>query len=222
MESDNLILNESFDDLGSWSAYMNTPNEYKPSNSFVRAIEVIREGDIVRLVTGQAPLKVLRVYGSVIEAQYVTRRNIISRNYNDFVLYSKNEVTETKVEKKEDTMKDKLFEVVVEGAASRYGVGVAVNSKGQYVLEMKDSNTYEAFDVANVKKVMPFTYDVMFSGKSTVYSYLGTDGSVGVGDILLLEGDSSMNVAKVVAINTASENATKRFNGRKIVTEALL
>jgi hypothetical protein len=189
MESDNLILNESFDDLGSWSTFV---GEYKPVNSFVKATQAIKKGDVVRLVTGQAPLKVLRVYGDTIEAQYINRRNIISRNYNDFVLYSENEVTETKVEKKENTMKDKLFEVVIEGAASRYGVGVAVNSKGQYVLEMKDSNTYEAFDVANIKKVMPFTYDVMFSGNSTVYSYLGTDGSVAVDDILLLEGDSSM------------------------------
>jgi hypothetical protein len=205
-----------------------TWDSYRPSESLIKARELYERrtshrfkiGDTVRLKTGKSPLKVLSINSDgTIDAVYISCRKEITRDINDFT----KDFVETveKIEERKDEMKDKLFEVLVDGSASRYGVGVAVNSKGQYVLEMKDSNTYEAFDVTSVKKVMPFTYDVMFSGKSQVYSYLGTEGEVAVDDILLAEGESSFNVAKVVAINTASENATKRFKGRKLATVAL-
>ena len=79
---------------------------------------------------------------------------------------------------------------------------------------MQDTGSYEAFTPDAIKRVMAFTFDVMFNGQSKVYSYLGTEGEVAAGDLLLTD---DMSIARVMAVGTESETATKRFKGTKLV-----
>lgn len=115
-----------------------------------------------------------------------------------------------------ETKMEKLYEVK---GKNRYGVFMAENSRGEAILEMKDTGQYEAFAYSDISKVMPYTFDVMFNGKGTTYSYKGTAGSVEVGDILILE--PNFTIVTVVGVDTKSENATKMFTGRKLVTTPL-
>ena len=199
-------------------------------NSFVTAImgyerpkyKPINTGDIVRLKTGQAPMRVLhrqsRNHSSLgtisvyLKCEYLSSRKIIDwRSEEDFVAYTDSEKIETE---KEITVTHKLYKTV---DGKRYGEYRAKDGD-KVLLLMSDSGSYEAFAPEAIKRVMPYTYDVMFSGTGKTYSYVGTEGEVVVGDLLL--GDS-MTVARVVAVGTESESATKRFVGVKLVTAPL-
>jgi hypothetical protein len=127
----------------------------------------------------------------------------------------KRQLIENTKQTKELTM-EKLYEV---NGKNRYGVFMTENSRGQAILEMKDTGQYEAFAYADISKVMPYTFDVMFQGKGQVYSYKGVAGSVEVGDILILE--PNFTIVTVVGVDTKSESATKAFTGRKLVTTPL-
>jgi hypothetical protein len=118
-------------------------------------------------------------------------------------------------EKKKD-MDNTLYAVKETG---KMGFKVAVNRKGEYVLEMKDTGDYVAFAADLVEEVIPFTVDIKFNGSSsTVYSYFATEGQFVKGDMLIAENG---NFATVIAIDTKSRAANKTFKGRKLVTEAI-
>jgi hypothetical protein len=121
---------------------------------------------------------------------------------------------------KDYDMKDKLFKTL---DGKRFGTGLAIDSDGKYVLKMQDNGNFEAFSESELKRVMPYTFDVEFltgnTNRQNRYSYRGREGQVEVGNILLL--NDSMSIARVVGVNTESENATKTFDGVKLVTEAL-
>jgi hypothetical protein len=177
-------------------------------------------GDLVRLKTGEAPQKVLEVKGYCIRCEYVSSRKQIGfRSADDFVPYEYYVPDEDKNMKDYD-MKDKLFKTL-EG--NRFGIGLAVDSDSKYVLKMQDTGNFESFSESELKRVMPYTFDVEFltggTNRQNRYSYRGKEGTVEVGNILLL--NDSMSIARVVAVNTESENATKTFDGVKLVTEAL-
>lgn len=111
-------------------------------------------------------------------------------------------------------MLNKLYKTIETG---RYGEYKATDGD-KLLLLMQDSNTYEAFSENQIKRVMAYTFDVMFNSTGKVYSYLCTEGEVAVGDYLIGEG---LAFARVVAVNTESENANKRFNGVKLACTAL-
>jgi hypothetical protein len=172
-------------------------------------------GDTVRLKSGEAPQRVLEVKLSQIRCEYVSSRKQIGfRSATDFVKYEYDVPNEE--DKMEDyDMKDKLFKTL---ESNRFGTGLAIDSDGKYVLKMQDNGNFEAFSESELKRVMPYTFDVEFLSGSTNranrYSYRGREGSVQLGDLLILE--DSANIARVVAVNTESEAATKTFKGRKL------
>ena len=175
-----------------------------------------KAGDLVKLRTGTAPQRVIAVNraSNSIMCEYISSgKQLGFRPISDFEPYT--ELTEVK-----DEMKDKLFKTLTD---NRFGTGLAIDSDGKYVLKMQDNGNFEAFEAIALKKVMPYTFDVAFIGNSSnrgsSYSYRGREGQVKVGDILLLEDNFSL--ARVVATNTESENATKTFKGFKLVTEVL-
>ena len=108
---------------------------------------------------------------------------------------------------------EKLYKV---NGKNRYGVFMAENSRGEAILEMKDTGQYEAFSYSAISKVMPYTFDVMFNGVGQVYSYKGTPGSIEKGDLLLTRGSNGITVVVVVGVDTKSEKATKVFDGYKL------
>ena len=187
-------------------------------------------GDTVVLKSGVAPQIVNKVMGDKIRCNYLTsRRETSFRSMSDFVHYSATSSTisaeaiskdniSVKTEK-EEIMTTKLYKVFTNGVdgKERYGEWKA-NDGDKFILMMSDTGAYEAFAKSELKRVMDFTYDVMFHGTGRVYSYKGTEGEVAVGDILL---DDGMAIVKVTAINTESETATKYFKGVKLNTTVL-
>lgn len=175
-------------------------------------------GDIVKLKTGDAPQRVLEVRWCKVRGVYTirceyikSRKQLPFRPISDYELYKLE--TETK---KEDPMKGKLFQTL-DGAV--YGEGLVIDGDGKYVLKLNNGE-YRAFTAAELKRVMPFTFDVVFNGMSGKhYSYLGRAGSVEVGDILMDSKD--FTIARVVAVGTESDAATKTFEGVKLAVTAL-
>lgn len=172
-------------------------------------------GDIVRKPNGSRHIKIDQAYGNCIYGKYLhsgtSTGRIDTRN-----LVRVNEEVE---QKGNSSMKGKLFKVKADDA---YGIGLAVDSTGQYVLEMKDGSGVRSFSKKEVEVVMPFTFSVQFNGVGTEYSYLGKEGSVNVGDLLLKQdGTKGITIAKVTAVNTKSDKATKYFDGVKLATTAL-
>ena len=175
---------------------------------------MFKVGDIVKLKTGTAPQRVVKVLCGEIKCEYLNSRKELSfRPEADYELYTET----TKEQTKEDPMKGKLFQTL-DGIV--YGEGLVIDGDGKYVLKLNNGD-YKAFTAAELKRVMPFTFDVVFNGMSNKrYSYLGKAGSVEVGDILMDAKD--FTIARVVAVNTESDAATKNFEGVKLKAEALV
>ena len=98
------------------------------------------------------------------------------------------------------------------------------NNDWIFINVMKANNYYteESFDKKEVEVVMPFTYGVKFNGAGTEYAYLGKEGTVEIGDLLLkTDGTKGITIGQVTAVNTKSEKANKYFDGVKIKTEQL-
>ena len=181
---------------------------------------IFKPGDIVKLKTGTAPQRVIKALWSTLnyrielKCEYLnSNKNLDYRPETDYEIY-----TETpKEQPKELPMKGKLFQTL---DGSVYGEGLVIDGDGKYVLKLNNGD-YKAFMPAELKRVMPFTFDVIFSGMSgKSYSYLGTAGSVAVGDLLMDSKD--FTIARVVAVGTESDAATKTFAGVKLLTAPLV
>ncbi len=110
-------------------------------------------GDIVRLKTGSSAQKVLEVDDKVIRAQYLSRLHDCDRprwrDASDYVL---------KYDKECKPM-ETLYQTT--SLPTRFGVKIATNSRGKYVLEMKDGRGgVEVFEPHLLEKVVPFTVDL--------------------------------------------------------------
>jgi len=175
-------------------------------------------GDRVRLRNGKNTLVIESISGTgkSLDARYEHSGGLLSyRNSNEFV-----KVDDDNEQKGTTTMKGKLFQT--KEINPRFGIGLAINSTGKYVLEMKGTGDLEAYNKTDIEVVMPFTYGVKFDGQGTEYAYLGKEGMVAVGDLLLkMDGTKGITIAKVVAVDTKSEKATKYFDGVKLVTTPL-
>jgi hypothetical protein len=172
-------------------------------------------GDIVRKPNGSRHIQLDQVYGTSAYGKYL-HTGLSTGRLDTRNLVRANEEVE---QKGNGSMKGKLFKVKADGV---YGIGLAVDSTGQYVLEMKDGSGVRSFAKKEVEVVMPFTFSVQFNGVGTEYSYLGKEGTVKVGDLLLKQdGTKGITIAKVTAVNTKSDKATKYFDGVKIVTESI-
>lgn len=98
----------------------------------------------------------------------------------------------------------------------RFGTLLATNSAGLYVMEMKGTGEVLTFAKADVEEVKPYTVRIKFQDSTTEYDYLSRKGDVEKGDMVIVDGSGSF--AKVVAVDTKSDRATKELVGRKVVT----
>ena len=177
-------------------------------------------GDRVRLRYGSSPLKITYANQNYANARYESSGGTIQRKQRDFVKLTDQEVTENKGL---NSMKDKLFQTITTGDDDTlFGVGLAVDSNGMYVLEMKDGSGVRLFDKKDVEIVMPYTFSIKWSTGPTEYQFLGKAGLVEVGDLLLAMSSKHTNggigIAQVVKVNTKSSRATQQFKGVKIST----
>ena len=150
-------------------------------------------GDVVRKCYGTKTILVREIYSNCVYGTYQHSGTSTGRLDPDNLVKVEN--TDNVEEKGYGKMKGKLFQTKEDGT---FGIGLAVNSAGKYV-----------------------TYTVQFNGMGNEYAYLGREGVVKVGDLLLKTDTKGFSIGRVTAVNTKSERATKHFDGAKIVTEAL-
>lgn len=206
------ILNDGY-----WCDRSNLPKKQNTqSKTMTQRLQV---GDVVRKRYGTKTILVREIYSYCVYGTY--QHSGTSTGRLDPVNLVKVENTDNVEEKGYGKMKGKLFQT----KDGRFGVGLAINSAGKFVLEMKGTNDLEAFDKKDVELVMPFTFAVKFSTGNTEYQYLGKEGSVKIGDLLLAFDSNHKNggisIAQVTAVNTKSERATKHFEGVKVLTQPL-
>lgn len=127
--------------------------------------------------------------------------------------------TTTAKKKDEKEMNTKLYQITHEGHIS-YGHKLAVNSQGQWVMEIKGSGAVIAVDGAFVEEVLPHTIGVQFDSGKMVYSYLADAGKYKVGEFYILDAPHGRAIVQVVEVDTKSVGATKQFTPlAKLVTE---
>jgi hypothetical protein len=120
--------------------------------------------------------------------------------------------------KKEDTM-NKLYEIQHE-RKTLYGTKLAVNSRGEWVMEVKGTGDVISVDKGFVEEVMPYTIGVQFETGKTTYHYTSEKGKYNVGDVCILDAPMGRAIVNVVSVDTKSQSATKQFTPiAKLVTE---
>lgn len=118
---------------------------------------------------------------------------------------------------KEKEQKMNLYEVQVDEKVL-FANYLATNSDGLWVMEEKGTGHIFTTKKEKAQEVLPFTIDVRFEGSASVNSYLSNkDTALKVGDVLLIEGDTTF--ARVVKVDSKSKKAIKELKGRKVVTE---
>ena len=113
-----------------------------------------------------------------------------------------------------NTTMSKLYQTKEE--TPRFGTLLATNSAGKYVIEMKGTGEVLTFDKGDVEEVKPYTVRIKFQDSSNEYDYLSRKGDVEKGDMIIVDGNG--HIAKVTAVDTKSDRATKELSGRKVVT----
>lgn len=127
----------------------------------------------------------------------------------------------TDAPKKEEKMNEDLYEICFDNSEeTHFGTKLAVNSKGQWVMEVKGSGAITAVDPKNVRKVVPFTVGIQFGPKGTIYHYLAEEGEYKLGDFLIVDGYSqgAYQIAHVVEIGYQSDRATKELKYYKKIS----
>ena len=96
---------------------------------------------------------------------------------------------------------------------SNYGYKLAVNSQGQWVMEIKGTGTVIAVDKANVSEVIPYTIGVQFAEGGIIYHYFDEKREFVKGDAVVMPGYGSgaFQVAIVADVDTKSKSATKEL-----------
>jgi hypothetical protein len=200
-------------------------------------MERLKPGDIVVRSTGWTPMEIIWTNGyNMLKARYCGSdypENDVTGSQSNFRLITdmaqvakcpgfatrltprQHEKLQSQlVTKGHQTMSKPLYQTKEE--TPRFGTKLAVNSKGQIVLELKGSGGVEAFDTDAVEVVMPYTVDVNFIGDaaSKTYSFLSKEGDVAVGDLLLADGYATL--MRVMAVATRSTSATVELKGVKV------
>jgi len=125
-------------------------------------------------------------------------------------------IFETPNQPKENTM-TKLYEITTDGITV-FGTKLAVNSSGDWVMEIKGEGTVLAVPKVNVQEVFPYTVEIKFndhrSGGTQGYNYFATAGDWAVGDLVVPEDSSS--IATVTKLDCKSTAATKWLSGMKL------
>lgn len=111
-----------------------------------------------------------------------------------------------------------LYSFTINGNTA-YGTHIGTNSQNQYLIEEKGTGKIHVFDKKDLEEVVPYTFSAKMGNSEN--HYIGTPGSIAKDDILLYTGSSTPQIAVVTAVDTKSKSARSRFNGVKIVTQAI-
>ena len=116
-------------------------------------------------------------------------------------------------------MTTKLYEIK-QGDEACYGHKLAINSQGQWVMEVKGTGRFIAVDKASVQEVLPHTIGVQFDSNKTVYHYLAEAGKYNKGDFYIFDVSYGRSIVQIVEVDSKSKSATVEFKPlAKIKTE---
>lgn len=118
-------------------------------------------------------------------------------------------------QKEEEIEMEKLFKIK---GTEDFGNVIATDSKGQKIFELRTGGI-KIVDPSDVEEVFPYTFDVVFSTNDKKYGFLGSEGKVKIGDLLIYKNDSAFSLCRVVSIDTKNRSATKEFSGWKLQSE---
>lgn len=189
---------------------MFNPKEWEKSKNIVKRNH-LKKGEVYYKRYGKNPFMVISNSGNTIRVAYHADKYTWLGYDPSYTEYFKAKKIET--EKEKQTMK--LFQVK---ETEIYGVYLVTDSKGRYVLEEKGTGKILTYDKELLEEVKPYTVNVKFLvGNDQDYSYLGVEGQVSVGDLVLLQPNNSLVV--VTKVDTKSDKATKELKGKVIKTE---
>lgn len=186
-----------------------------------------KEGDLVRLVNGKKPQRVIdthyqKISGWRIRAAYLEAHDYVSyppkwRTARDYVLYNR----ASEAEPQENTYMAKLFQINTGDNEPKFGTYLATNSVGHLVLEIKGTGEVRAFSPEDVSEVKPYTVALKFVGASSrnPTHYRSKPGALERGDMVIFVDGA---IAIVTKIDTKQEGAQSLGKGvRKLVTAPL-
>jgi hypothetical protein len=133
---------------------------------------------------------------------------VYSYETNTVVYDSENLKGETKM------VTEKTLYEIKRGDETLFGHKLAINSQGQWVMEVKGSGDVVAVDKATVSEVIPYTIGIKFHGKGDTYSYFDEKRSVTKGDVLVVDSvvKAEFCLAVVSDVDTKSKTATKEIS----------
>ena len=177
------------------------------SNNFQSPDEVTVGDLIARSPRGKKPIEVLKVDGNYISGKYVDSGKTVWEYYNYFQPYEDNNQT--------IMSKEQLFTWTDKEGYRCYGIYLATNSSGQYVIEEKQTGDIVTMSTDEVEEVLPWTFSAR--NGSIEKHFTGPD-IIKKGDGLLQTSTSKFWI--VTDVDTKNKTATK-FVGRRFVTEEI-
>lgn len=101
-----------------------------------------------------------------------------------------------------------------------FGTAIGQDSGGNLVIEVKGARGGVVLkNPSELTEVLPYTFCVTLDGKDI--HYVGEPGKVNKGDLLLVGGSPVLKIATVKAVDTKNKTARAKFNGVRILTEAI-
>lgn len=115
------------------------------------------------------------------------------------------------LKEKEDRMTEKTLYEITRGDQVLYGHKLAINSLGEWVMEVKGTGEVLSVNKDKVQKVMPYTISVQYKEGGTIYSYFNEARDLKVDDFFIntatFDGGGQYQIGRVVAVDTKSESA---------------
>ena len=113
-----------------------------------------------------------------------------------------------------------LYEIDNGSITKIYGHKLAVNSLGEWVMEIKGTGQVISVDKKNVSEVTPYSIRVQFNTNGQTYEYLDEKRQFEPGEFYIVDGynGGAYAIARVVAVDTKSKHATKEFSPFKKIS----
>lgn len=175
---------------------------------------MFQEGDIVTLKHGVGLMQVLKVDPSRREALVNYCSSIRSGHTDKVKRRPFSDLKPAKSIPQEEPMA-KLYET----NDGKFGTELAKNSQGQLVLELKGSGEVKAYDLKNLKEVVPYTVCINFPSGPGQLHVETLEGKLAKGDCVMM----AHHIGVVVEVDTKCRNPHQTKTAlKKLVTEDLL
>jgi hypothetical protein len=174
-----------------------------------------KTGDIIISTKGTKPAQV-KYNGS----WYVTAVYLHNNRSHDF---PKENIIHYTGDSETMSNSTQLYSFTKEDGTTGYVTYLATNSAGDWVAEEKGSGdsagTLHTLPKDNFTEVVPYTFSVNVNGRTE--HFVGEEGKVQSGEVLLYSEPSPPVMVVVNGVNTKSKNAKAKFKGARIATTPL-